>query len=415
MSETPPPSTAHEWRRGWPVVAAAAIGIGTGPGLFQNLSSLMTPGIVAEFGWTRGQIATAAGLGILGAVASPFLGRLTDRFGVRGMIVGAMLLLAAACGGLAAMTGRLWQYQALVLCLALTVPGTGVLVYGKMIGARFTRHRGFALAVGASGLSLTTLTLPPVLALVVARWGWRGGFVALSLLVLVALIGVLLLIRRAPIVVVSPGAGATLTGMSGGEARRTRQFWALGLAAALVNFGTVGLVTQMVPFGLDRGLSPTGAALLLTSYGAAQIVGRFAIGWLVDRFPAPPLAAAVATLSALGFAGLQLSAPGFALAMLLVFAAGLMNGADSDVLPYLTSRLFGLKAYGEVYGSLLVIALFGTAAGVTGFGRLHDAAGSYNVALAIAAVGMVLAALLFLSLGSADRRARLATSPSPAA
>lgn len=402
MTDTRPPAAPHEWRRGWPVVAAAAIGIGTGPGLFQNLSSLMTPGIVAEFGWTRGQIATAAGLGLIGALAGPFLGRLTDRIGVRAVIAGAMLLLGAAYLGLASMTGRLWQYQAAVLCLALTVPGTGSLVYGKLIGARFTRHRGLALAVGTSGLSLTTLALPPLLAFVVARYGWRGGFVALALLTAaIALPAVLLLIREAPVAVVKPEEAPPLTGMTGREARRTGRFWALGGAAALVNVGTVGLVTQMVPLGIDRGLTPAAAALLLTSYGAAQIAGRFTIGWLVDHFPAPPIAATIACLSAFGFAGLLLHAPGLPLALALVFAAGLMNGADSDVLPYLVSRLFGLKAYGEVYGTLLVIALAGTATGIVGFGRLHDATGGDDLALALGAGGMVLAGFLFLSLGRA--------------
>jgi hypothetical protein len=55
-ASSPPP--VSEWRGGWPVVVAAMVGIGVGPGLFQNLSSLFTPGMTAEFGWTRGQIAT---------------------------------------------------------------------------------------------------------------------------------------------------------------------------------------------------------------------------------------------------------------------------------------------------------------------------------------------------------------------
>jgi predicted MFS family arabinose efflux permease len=406
--DTSTAAASHEWRRGWPVVAAAMIGIGTGPGLFQNLSSLFTPGMSAEFGWSRGQIATAAGLGLIGGLAAPFLGRLADRVGVRTVIAGAMLLLGAAYLGMATMTGGLWQYQLLILCLALAVPGTSSLSYGKLVAARFNRHRGFALALATSGLSLTTLLLPALVAAVIGLWGWRGGFLALSVLVAaVALPLVTLLLRRPPAVVADGAQAATapLEGMTGAEARRTPRFWALGAAALLINVATVGLVTQMVPFGLERGLTAGEAALLLVSYGASQIVGRFGIGVLVDHFPAPPMAAAAAALSAVGFAALLLiGAPGFPLLMALVFVAGLMHGAENDLLPFLASRLFGLKTYGEIFGSLLVLALLGTATGIAGWGRIHDLTGSYSWPLGTATVAMALSGVLFLSLGRGERR-----------
>ncbi len=77
-----------------------------------------------------------------------------------------------------------------------------------------------------------------------------------------------------------------------------------------------------------------------------------------------------------------------------------MNGAEQDLLPYLVSRLFGLRAYGEIFGSLFMLSLFGTAIGVVGFGRLHDATDGYRVALIAAAIAMVVAAALPVSLRS---------------
>lgn len=183
-------------------------------------------------------------------------------------------------------------------------------------------------------------------------------------------------------------------------ARRTGRFWALGCAALLVNAGTIGLVTQLVPFGIDRGLTPAQAAWLLTSYGASQIVGRFGGGWLVDRVSAPVTAAAAAMLSAAAFAGLLLPSPGLPLAVALVFGAGLMSGADFDLIPWFAARLFGLRHYGEVHGSLLVLSLLGTATGIVAFGQLHDRFGGYGVALALAlgSATISMAAMLFLSL-----------------
>lgn len=376
------------------------IGIGTGPGLFQNMSSLFVPGLVAEYGWTRGEIATAAALGLLASVTVPFLGRLVDRFGSRPMIVGGMLLLAATYLGMTAMTGALWQYQGLVALLALTVPGTSNLVYAKLIAAKFVAHRGLALGMATSGLSVTTLAMPPLVGAVIATQGWRAGFVALAVTTgLIALPLVLLALRGTPAGPTRPDpdhADATpIAGLTGREARSDGRFWRLAAAVALINFGSVGLVTSLVPFGIDRGLPEARAALLLASFGASQMVGRLAIGWLIDRYRPQTMAALFALVSALAFAVLAGGASGFALLMAAVFLAGLMNAAEQDLLPYFGVRLFGLRAFGEVYGTVLVIALLGTATGIAGFGRLHDATGGYTVALAISAAALVVSAMLF--------------------
>ena len=135
----------------------------------------------------------------------------------------------------------------------------------------------------------------------------------------------------------------------------------------------------------------------------SQIVGRLGIGLLVDRFPARKTAAVFAGISAAAFAALLLPTPDAWMMATLVFFAMLMNGAENDLLPYLTARLFGVRAYGETYGLLLTIALFGTSTGVVMFGRLHDSTGDYAIPLAMAAAALALAALLFLTL--VDRRA----------
>ena len=72
---------------------AAAVG----PGLFQNLSSLFTPGLEADFGWSRGQISTAAGLALIAAAVAPLVGRVADRVWLRPVIVVTMLLIPYCC------------------------------------------------------------------------------------------------------------------------------------------------------------------------------------------------------------------------------------------------------------------------------------------------------------------------------
>lgn len=98
-----------EWRHGWPPVLAPMMGLRFGPGLFQNLSSLFTIPMIASFGWTRGEIATAAALLLTAFGASQVAGRfanglLVDRY--RPQVMAAAVALTGNAAGIGAF-GRL--------------------------------------------------------------------------------------------------------------------------------------------------------------------------------------------------------------------------------------------------------------------------------------------------------------------
>lgn len=169
-------------------------------------------------------------------------------------------------------------------------------------------------------------------------------------------------------------------------------------SAWLINAATTGLVTQLVPIVLELGLPAPQAALLLTSFAGSAIAGRLMVGWLVDRMRPQPVAAAFAIVSAAAFVALAFAPAGLATLLVLVFLAGLMNGAENDLLPFFAARLFGLRAYAEIYGTAIPIALSGTAVGIIGFGRLHDMTGAYSAALTLGCVALLLAATCFLVL-----------------
>ncbi|WP_294191467.1 MFS transporter [uncultured Sphingomonas sp.] len=392
-----------EWRRGWRVVVAALLGAGFGPGLYQNLSSLFTPGLEREFGWSRGDISTAAGLALVGVLIAPFVGRLADRVGVRPVIVASSAVLVAAYLLLASVGGAIWHYQACIVLLVLAVPGTSSLVYGKMIALRFRHHRGTALAIATSGLAVMTIIAAPALGWLIDGWGWRRGFVALGLASAAALPFILLVIRPSsslakPTIAEDGAPPVIVAGMSAAEARRDPRFWRIVIGAMLVNLATTGLVTQIVPLGLEMGLDSMQASVLLTAFGASAIAGRLLIGALIDRYRPQPAAAAFALVSAIAFVGLAWGSSDLAIALALVFLAGLMNGAENDLLPFLAARLFGLRAFGEIYGSAMPLTLVGTAIGIIGFGRLHDLFDNYDAALIAGAVALLGAGVCFLSL-----------------
>lgn len=385
----------HEWRRGWPVVLGSAAMAGVGAGLYQNLSSLFMPGLQQVTGASRGEIGASAALGLLGALAAPFIGRLADRIGVVPVIVCSAFGVAAAHIWLSLMSGGLWQFQLGVALLAISAPGMSALVYGRLVARRFERHRGLALAFATSGLSLATVLLPPMIGWIIANWGLRAGYYTLA--ALAVSVGI-------PAGIYACRKAGALDRTARGERSakppswKNLLLWRIGGATMLINIGTVGMVGSLALIGVERGLGLAAAGLLLSAYGASQIVGRIAMGALIDRFPANRIAAAFGLVSTAGFMAMLWGVDALPFMLAAVFVAGLLNGAEYDLLPFLVSRLFPLPIYSEMFGRLYLLSLLSSGVGLAGFNLLRDWTGSYAAPLGIGAICMLLAATLLYTL-----------------
>jgi len=72
---------------------------------------------------------------------------------------------------------------------------------------------------------------------------------------------------------------------------------------------------------------------------------------------------------------------------------GLGLGAEVDLIGYLQSRYFGLRAFGQVYGYLFAVFTVGAGIGPFVMGATFDAAGSYRPIL-IAFFGVLVVAAI---------------------
>jgi MFS family permease len=84
---------------------------------------------------------------------------------------------------------------------------------------------------------------------------------------------------------------------------------------------------------------------------------------------------------------------------------GLGFGAETDAVPYLISRYFGLKAFGEIYGYAFATVPLGGAIGPLLVGLAFDKTGGYTLPLVVCSAAFVAAALLMTRLGSYDTTA----------
>ena len=81
-------------RNRWWIVFASVIGllVGNGP-IMQFTFGVLLPPIAREFGWARGTVSSAIVVGLwMTGIATPLVGRLVDRYGIRRVALPAIAL-----------------------------------------------------------------------------------------------------------------------------------------------------------------------------------------------------------------------------------------------------------------------------------------------------------------------------------
>jgi predicted MFS family arabinose efflux permease len=163
-----------------------------------------------------------------------------------------------------------------------------------------------------------------------------------------------------------------------------------------------GALTHMTALLTDRGVSGAGASAALAVMGGASLVGRFATGWLLDRFFAPRASLGLLLAAAAGVALLATAASAPA-GVLAAFLIGFGMGGEADVTPYLLSRYFGLRSFATLYGLTWTAYAAAGAIGPVLMGRTYDLTGSYEALLTVLSVTTAGAALLMLLMPRYDR------------
>lgn len=395
-----------EFRRGWPVLVAAGLGIafGASPIPFNSIGAFI-PQLEQEFGWGRGDIQLSLFVfTIVVVVTVPVIGAMADRFGVRPVAIGTLALFGVAYASLAFTPASIIGFYVLWGLMGLLGGGSTPVTWTRAINGWFERNRGLALAIALMGTGLTATFLPRLSVWLIEHVGWRLAFAGIALLPLGIALPVALVAFRDPprpaeasATAVRPAARAP--GLTLAQAVRNYRFWVLALSILLVATGIGGTITNLQPLLIDRGFTAAHAASIAGLIGISVVVGRLFAGWLIDRFWAPAVTFPMLALPGIACVLLALSEIPPTLASISAIMIGLAAGAETDLVAYLTARYFGLGHYGSLYG--LQYAVFGLASGFAPFmfGRVYDVAGTYNPILYLAAAFFAFGAIALLTLG----------------
>lgn len=340
------------------------------------------PAVQADFGVARADASFPYTLTMIGfGFGAVIMGRLSDRFGVMVPVIAGAVAISLGYAA-AGMSQTLWQYalaQGLLIGVGSSATFSPLLAH---ISLWFTRRRGIAVAICASGNYLAGTLWPPVVAHLIATSGWRTMSLIVAAFCAITMLPLALALRRPP----------PMTEFAPGTARSAvaPSLHALGLSSnalqtLLIIAGMACCVAMSMPqvhlvaYCVDLGYGPARGAQMLSVMLACGIVSRLSFGFISDRI------GGLRTLllgSALQGAALLLFLPFNGLVSLYVVSAlfGLFQGGIVPAYAIIVREHFPAREAGARVSAVITATLFGMALGGWLSGAVFDWTGSYKAA-----------------------------------
>ncbi|RBY91010.1 MFS transporter [Blastococcus sp. TF02A-30] len=398
----------------WWVAAVTFLAL-VGAAAFRAVPGVLIDPLREEFGWSVSTISAAVAVNMaLYGLTAPFAAALMEKFGIRRVVIGALLLTAAGSGLTVFMTAS-WQ---LVLLWGFAVGlGTGSMalsLVATVTGRWFVARRGLVSGILTAGGATGQLVFLPLVAWADQNWGWRSASLGTTAAALAVVPLVAWLLRDRPrdagavpyggtaaddVDPVRQGAArAAVRGLA--EAARSRPFWLLAGGFFICGLSTNGLVQpHFIPAAHDHGMPVTTAAGLLAVVGIFDIAGTVLSGWLTDRVDPRVLLLAYYALRGFSLFLLPpLFGPDLEVAMIaFIVFYGLDWVATVPPTLALCREHFGSRAP-VVFGWVFAAHQLGSAFAAFGGGVVRDVTGSYDLAWFAAGALCVLAAVLSISI-----------------
>jgi MFS family permease len=384
---------------GWYVVAASWIMLflvnAVGVGIF------FKPILEDDaFNWDRATLSSVYMFALLlYAVATPFLGRLIDRFGPRVMLFICVVTqtLSSTLNGIA--TGIWHIFAARFLYEIKPLQSSQVLV-----NRWFVRQRGRAQGIAATGMPVGALVLSPLSQYLVLAWGWRPTMLFWAGIAFVILLPLTVFMRNKPedkgygpdgepvaeSVPVetrrpySNASAAEIAGLSGhslAQAARVGSFWLLSAAHLICGIGCGFMMTHIVIFATDVGYTEMIGASLISVQGGLNLVGVLLTGHISDKYARSKVLALTHLVRSLAFfTAVSFILLGGGSLWMLYLAMGLFGFGwftTSPLTSGLVADLFGGLSMGTIIGVTMSCHTVGMALGAYAGGITYQMTGSY--------------------------------------
>ena len=396
----------------WIVFAVTFITLLAASGTRSTPGVLMVP-LEGEFGWSRATVSLAVSINlVLFGFVGPFAAAMMDRWGIRPVVAGALLLIA---GGAALTTLMTVPWQLYLLWGIVVGLGTGTMatVFAATVANRwFVQRRGLVVGLLTAASATGQLIFLPLLGWLAQERGWRYVSLTVAIATLAVVPLVLVFVRNRPEDIGTRAYGATEDdppALSRGNpiatafrgltmASGNRNFWLLAATFFICGASTNGLIgTHLIPAGVDHGMAVVTAASLLAVIGIFDVVGTTISGVLTDRVDSRKLLFAYYGLRGLSLLYLPLAfgSPNFGLILFIVFY-GLDWVATVPPTIAIASQTFGRASGPIVYGWVFTAHQLGAATVASAAGVIRTVTGGYELAFIGSGLLCLLAAGLCL-------------------
>jgi sugar phosphate permease len=402
----------------WLIVIVTFVTLITTAGFRATPGVLIVP-LQTEFGWSRGTISLAVSLGLLlFGLTAPFSAALMERFGVRRVMLIALVTIATGASLTTVMTSP-WQLDLLWGVVVGGASGAVSVPLAATVANRwFETRRGFVTGILTASNASGQMVFLPALAWLATAYGWRWAAVSVAVVAMVLVFPVVALVMRdrpqtiglephgatapVPVPVRSPRPfRPAIDGLLLGV--RSRTFWLLSASFFICGVSTNGLIgTHLIPAAVDHHMTAVAGASLLALMGLFDVVGTTCSGWLTDRLDPRLLLAWYYAFRGVAVIALPYAfGSGYALVAFAVFY-GLDWIATVPPTVALTADHFGRERVGIVFGWIFASHQLGAALAAWAAGASRGWFGTYSYAFVSAGLLCLVAAALSLRIAKGE-------------
>lgn len=355
-------------------------------------------------------------------VTAPYWGKLYKTKDARKLLPFAVTV-TALCTVARSFCPNIWFILPLAFVKGVFFTGSTLLPISILLTIWFKERRGFAISFASIGTSAGGVVLSPVVSHLISLFGWRGADRIVGIGMFVIVVPCLYLVIRsrpkdigllpygAEISPVEEAASAVkdkakqaaeTVGMTAAEARRSPILYLFLFAIFCLTLAT-GAALQIPTYLQDIGYSPAIAARAVSAYSAIGIFGRLFLGWFSDKKGVKNATIYICSTGILAFL-MFIFAKNTTVMVAMIVLYGLVSGITSVMPTLLTSRIFGNKDYGPIYGMVVSVNRFGGGIGTLLVSFLFDITGDYSIIWPACLICMTVTFILFLSCMSMSRK-----------